>query len=231
MDDWVSFCGAPAVIFPLATTILRSDSATGMKRQTNFMNRSNEEADEPTLSPSAMKLRDRFRELTRFRRTIIHELGHAVVATYLGQPLLSVTIEGDGDLAGACRYEIAKEDLGNNQLTANQAVVSAAARSAVVHALLGHEMTQIEFICSIDSMHDEYKIDMDTLRGCAEHLKVPPSVFDLWAEQQFSKASEILDIPHVWKALMLLAKELKREGTLSGTRVYQVLDGCKAGSL
>ena len=151
-----------------------------------------------------------------------------MVATHLGQPLLSVTIEGEGNLAGACTYDIGKEDLGNNQLTANQAIVTAAAKSAVVRALIGHEMTKQSLLQHRFSIHDEYRIDENTLRGLAEYLRVSASAFDLWAKQQSLKASEIFKIPSVWKALMLLAKELKRDQTLAGTRISEVLDRCKA---
>jgi len=56
------------------------------------------------LSPAAAKLRERFKDLVGFERGIIHELGHAVVATYLDQALETVTIEPDRDLAAACVY-------------------------------------------------------------------------------------------------------------------------------
>jgi hypothetical protein len=177
-----------------------------------------------TLSPYARKLRDRFRELTGFRRTIIHELGHAVVATYLRQPLLSVTVEGCGNLAGACEYDIGIQDLGNNELTANHAVVTAAAQAAVVRALIGHEMTREQFVCSIDSNQDEYRHDEINLIEFAKYLNISDTEFDLWRSQQRSRASEILETPYVWVALLRLAKELKREETLSGVRVREVLE-------
>ena len=193
-----------------------------------MMNNTTDTDTEPTLSAFAMKLRDRFKEFTGFHRKVVHELGHAVVAIYLELPIISVTIEGSGILAGACTYGIRPEDLGNNQLTADQAVTTAGARVAVVQMLVGHEMTEQEALCSFDSNHDEYRLDEDNLLGLAKYLNISDAEFDLWRRQQFSRASEILEIPYVWKTLKLLAKELKREGTLSGTRIREVLDESRA---
>lgn len=179
------------------------------------------------LSPASLKLRDRFRDLTGFSRTIIHELGHAVVAAYLGQPLKSVTIEAAGNLAGACTYFIRVEHLGNNDLTANQAVVSMAARAAVIRALLGCHLTEIEIECSIDSVNDEYRLDELNLLHYARCLDIPAAEFEGWRNTKTNVAWEILHTPYIWQALQKLAKELKRERTMPGTRVYEVLAECR----
>lgn len=185
-----------------------------------------------SLSPSALKLRDRFRDLVGFDRRIIHELGHAVVAVHLGQPLFSVTIEPEGNLAGACMYEIRPDELGTNALTAAQAIVTAGAKAAVVTALIGCELSAIELSCSIDSHHDEYGIDEDNLRAYARLLQIPDAGFAVWRSSLMLAASEILQVPSVWTALMMLARELKRKRTLSGARVGEVLGQCiKEGAL
>lgn len=176
------------------------------------------------LSPAARKLRDRFREVVGFRRTIIHELGHAVIAVHLKQPLRTVTIEANGKLAGACSYAIQPQDLGNNALTAAQAIATAGAKAAVLNALVGHEMSHIETACSIDSDHDEYRLDEDMLRAYARYLQIPSAAFALWREEQMHTAFVILRRPQIWKALMKLAKELKSQQTLTGDRVREVLE-------
>ena len=181
----------------------------------------------PQLSPFAMKLRDRFRDLTGFRRTIIHELGHAVVAAHLNHPLEKVTIESEGNLGGACFYDIRLDELGNNHLTANQAVVTMAAKAAVVRALSEYTSTEVEWDCSAGIYQDEYGIDQGTFRACARYLNVPEPAFSLWVENVAHAAWDILSIPHVWKALMKLAKEIKREKTLTGDRVRDVLADCR----
>lgn len=173
------------------------------------------------LSPAAAKVRDRFKDLVGFKRGIIHELGDVVVAVYLHQPLVSVTIEPDGDLAGACRYAINREDIGNNSLTAGIAVVTSAGRVAVVMALAGYAMTETEFACSVDSHHDEYAHDDRMLRSLAQRLNV---AYHPWVSKVSEEASNILSLQHVWDSLMRLARELKRERTLTGDRVRQVLE-------
>lgn len=182
----------------------------------------------PQLSPSALKVRDRFRDLTGLDRSIVHELGHAVVAAYLDHPVEKVTVEAEGILGGACFYRIRPEELGNNRLTADKAVVTMGAKAAVVRALYEFDLTEIEWDCSSGVYQDEYGIDERTLRACARCLNVPPARLSLWMEALAQAAWDILSIAYVWQALTRLAKELKRERTLTGARVYEVLAHCKA---
>lgn len=174
----------------------------------------------PNLSPAAARTRDRFRDLVGFKRGIVRELGHAVVAAHLLLPLVRVTIEPDGDLRGACHYAVTREDLGNNDMTARMAVSTSAGRVAVATAIAGYDLTETEFACSIDSHHDEYAHDDRLLRSLALRLNV---AYEPWARKVISDAWHILALRHVWSALMALAPELKRERTISGDRVRQVL--------
>jgi hypothetical protein len=176
------------------------------------------------LSPAAAKLRDRFRDLVGLNRGIIHELGHAVVAAYLGEPLVMVTIEANGNLGGACVYRFKKEEIGTGNFAARRAIVASAGRVAVVKAIDGYELSEAEFVCTIDSDDEEYGHDDRHLQSLASHLNIWPSFYEGWIEEVSAEAWRILSTPSIWDALLKLAKELKRKRTLTGDRVRQVLN-------
>jgi hypothetical protein len=177
------------------------------------------------LSPTAIKLRDRFRDLVGFKRCIIHELGHAVVASCIGHQLVSVTIDPNGDLAGACMYMFDRQEVDSNTFRLRRAVVASAGRVAVVKAIAAHDLNEMEFACSIDSHHEEYGHDERTLSSLAQRFNV---AYGPWVRKVSEDAWNILDAPEVWNALMKLARELKHERTLAGGRVRQVLRECVA---
>ena len=104
------------------------------------------------------------------------------------------------------------------------AISTGAGRVAVVKAIDGYALTDAEFAFTIDSQHEEYKHDDRTLWSLASDLNIGPGKFNDWVEEVSAEAWLILSIPGVWDALMTLAKELKRDRTLTGDRVRQVLD-------
>jgi len=172
------------------------------------------------LSPSTAGLRDRFRDLVGFKRGIIHELGHGLVAIHLGHRLVSVTVEPAGDLGAACMYAFDRRVVGTDTFRAERAVVASAGRVAVVMALDGYTLSDTEFACSIDSHHEEYGHDDRMLRSLAE---CPNLAYHRWVRHVSEQAWSILAAPYIWSALMRLARELKRERTLTGDRVRKVL--------
>jgi hypothetical protein len=92
-----------------------------------------------------------------------------------------------------------------------------------VKAIDGCELTEAEFACTIDSHREEYGHDDRSLRGLAVELNVLPGMHKDWVEDVSAHAWRTLSIPSVWGAMMNLAKQLKRERTLTGDRVRQML--------
>jgi hypothetical protein len=182
------------------------------------------------LTWKARKLRDKFKDVTGFPRKIFHELCHAVPAAFFELPLTKVSVVPQGDLAGRCEYEDGHDEKvqQNNELIQKHAVVTAAARTGVMKALVGAKMSLLDVRCSVDSDQDEYLHDDNQMQKYSQQLLV--SNHDQWTKDKNDEAWKILSIPYVWQAIMKLAPELKEKGELSGDRVKEVLAQCKQES-
>lgn len=166
----------------------------------------------------------------------IHEAGHAVVAAHLRVPFTHVTIKGTGELGGYVRCkqmtmhaasfnartgeahwksagEIEKE---KRRQVENNAIMILAARCAV-DAFFKPAVTA--------RLEDSYGFDEKNLASLASMLAVP--CFDQWRTELLDSARQIVYMPHVKHAILLVSLDLeaahqKKKG-ISSKHVREVL--------